>query len=160
MPSLKIWNQNTQQWVSIGPDPVNTFSTVKVNDVYLDADSPNDILNIVDGDHIKVLPNENFDSIVISVSDIGQLTQLLTDNKIDLVGAINEAMEKINSHGHTYKQISPSSTWVILHNLNRRPNVSIVDSGGSVVIGDVHYDNDNQITLSFTAAFSGEAYLN
>ena len=64
-------------------------------------------------------------------------------------------------HGtYTHTQASASATWTIVHNLNCKPSVTIVDSGGNLQIGDVLYDSDNQITLAFAAAFSGFAYLN
>ena len=64
-------------------------------------------------------------------------------------------------HGtYTHNQASPSSTWVITHNLGCRPSVTIVDSGGNAQIGEVLYNSDNQITVTFAAAFGGFAYLN
>lgn len=61
---------------------------------------------------------------------------------------------------YTHTQASAASSWVIAHNLGRRPSVTIVDSGGNVQIGDVLYNSDNQITVNFSAAFGGYAYLN
>ncbi len=66
-----------------------------------------------------------------------------------------------SAHGtYTHTQSSASATWTIVHNLNCKPSVTIVDSAGNVQIGEVLYDSDNQITLAFAAAFSGFAYLN
>jgi hypothetical protein len=66
-----------------------------------------------------------------------------------------------NPHGtYTHSQAAASATWTITHNLNCKPSVTIVDSGGNVQIGEVLYDSDNQVTVSFAAAFSGYAYLN
>lgn len=61
---------------------------------------------------------------------------------------------------YTHSQVSPSSTWTISHNLGRRPSVTIVDSAGNVQIGEVLYNSDNQITVTFAASFGGYAYLN
>lgn len=60
---------------------------------------------------------------------------------------------------YTYNQISPSLTWEITHNLNRYPNVSIVDSGGSVLYGDIQYLSVNSLKISFTSSFAGKAYI-
>lgn len=60
----------------------------------------------------------------------------------------------------SFTQGVPAATWVILHNLGKFPSVSVVDSAGSLVEGDVVHDNVNQVTLHFGAAFSGVAYLN
>jgi hypothetical protein len=57
-------------------------------------------------------------------------------------------------------QPSASTTWVITHNLNKFPSCTVVDSAGDGVEGDVTYTNANQLTISFSAGFSGKAYLN
>jgi len=59
-----------------------------------------------------------------------------------------------------FTQIAPSNTWTINHNLKKRPSVSIVDSAGSLVIGDLTYTDANNLTIRFSAAFAGYAYLN
>ena len=56
--------------------------------------------------------------------------------------------------------MSPASTWVIVHNLGKHPAVVVVDSSGSTVYGDIHYDSNAQVTLTFAAGFAGNAYLN
>lgn len=61
----------------------------------------------------------------------------------------------------TFEQGIPSDTWVIQHNLGRNPNVTVVDSSGSVQVpDDINYDNDNQITVKFLGSFAGKAFLN
>ena len=61
---------------------------------------------------------------------------------------------------YVYTQSSASNTWVVNHNLNKYCSVTVVDSNDDVVIGEIHYNSVHQITLTFTAAFSGKAYLN
>lgn len=64
------------------------------------------------------------------------------------------------SPGYVHSQLSSVTIWSITHSLARHPSVTIVDSAGSVVIGDVNYLSANQLTVTFSAAFSGTAYLN
>jgi hypothetical protein len=59
-----------------------------------------------------------------------------------------------------FTQSMPSATWTIVHNLNKWPSVTIIDSGDSIIIPSVHYDSVNQITVTFGSATSGKAYLN
>jgi hypothetical protein len=54
----------------------------------------------------------------------------------------------------------PASTWTITHDLNKRPSVTIVDSTGRVVVGQVDYVDDTHIIVTFVGSFSGIAYLN
>lgn len=60
----------------------------------------------------------------------------------------------------TFTQAIAAASWVINHNLGKFPSVSVVDSGGSWVIGDVSYTNANSLTVTFGAAFTGVCYLN
>ena len=59
-----------------------------------------------------------------------------------------------------FTQNAPAITWTITHNLDKFPSVSVVDSANEIVYGEVTYTNTNLLTVTFTAAFSGKAYLN
>tara|TARA_R100001440_G_scaffold3826_2_gene9045 strand:+ start:9459 stop:10160 length:702 start_codon:yes stop_codon:yes gene_type:complete len=59
-----------------------------------------------------------------------------------------------------FTQGSAASTWTVNHNLEKFPSVMVVDSGNNVVIGDITYTNTNSLTVSFSSAFSGKAYIN
>ena len=61
---------------------------------------------------------------------------------------------------YTYTQEMPSDIWMIRHNLGRMPSVSVVDSAGSVVYGNVDYIDSNSVRVTFSGEFSGKAYLN
>lgn len=71
-------------------------------------------------------------------------------------GAIEEVRAK-SKYVHT--QASAATVWSVTHNLKFYPNVSIVDSALSHVMGEVTYINENSLTVSFTSAFSGKAFL-
>lgn len=60
---------------------------------------------------------------------------------------------------HVHTQASASATWTITHVLGGRPSVTVVDSSGTVVFGEVRYDSNTVVTVLFTAPFSGYAYL-
>lgn len=62
--------------------------------------------------------------------------------------------------GYIHTQGVPALSWTIVHNLGKYPNINIVDSANADVIGEVVYDSLNQLTVTFSAAFSGKAYLN
>ena len=59
-----------------------------------------------------------------------------------------------------YSQLSASNKWIINHNLDKFPSVTVVDSAGTVVFGNVVYIDKNQLTIDFSSEFSGKAYLN
>lgn len=106
---------------------------------------------------IKKLPAENSvestDKLLVVDDGDGHLitTKILKDYISD----------GIESDKHfTFIQSVPSDTWVIEHNLGKKPSVSVVDSAGTNVVGEYVYIDDNNIILRFTGVFSGKAYLN
>jgi len=59
-----------------------------------------------------------------------------------------------------FTQSIPSATWTITHNLNKFPSVSVVDTANQLMYGDTEYIDKNKLTITFSATFSGKAYLN
>lgn len=60
---------------------------------------------------------------------------------------------------YVHDQMTPSATWVVVHNMGYYPNVTVEDSGGNEHFPDLVYDSANQLTLTFNAANGGKAYL-
>lgn len=61
------------------------------------------------------------------------------------------------SKKHT--QSSQQFVWTITHNLGFTPNVTTTDINGGIIEGDVDYVNDTTITVTFSEAYTGYAYL-
>lgn len=59
-----------------------------------------------------------------------------------------------------YVQGIPSAQWDIVHNLNKYPSVTVVDTANTTVIGSYEYTSSNTLTLNFSAPFAGKAFLN
>lgn len=72
----------------------------------------------------------------------------------------NEIKNIVQDRNLIYIQSVASATWNIIHNLNKMPSVTIVDSAGNVVIGEIKYIDTNELTVAFSGAFSGKAFLN
>jgi len=51
-------------------------------------------------------------------------------------------------------------TWNITHNLNKYPTVTVVDSGGTEIEGQIQHTNTNNLIITFNASTSGKAYIN
>ena len=66
----------------------------------------------------------------------------------------------INDKFLVYNRTVPSNEWVINHNLEKYPSVTVVDSANSIITGEVTYIDMNNLKITFQAAFSGRAYLN
>ena len=82
-------------------------------------------------------------------------------NDVTLDG--NKSLEDLgieNDKNYVHNQTTASNTWVIEHNLNKYPSVSIMNSANEEVVGEVTYDNTNQVTIKFAGEFKGSATLN
>ena len=82
----------------------------------------------------------------------------------DIVTVVEQPPIVINevafpSVAFNHQQGISSTTWTIKHNLNFYPNVTVVDSAGTIVEGEITYTNRNSLVLTFQSAFSGNAYL-
>ncbi|MEI6296280.1 MAG: hypothetical protein WCO84_01360 [bacterium] len=95
--------------------------------------------------------------IVGSISNDAELVGIISGET-----AINVSITSMGERGYSYihNQILALDTWLVNHPLNKFPSVSVVDSADSVVIGEVQYIDENNLIISFTAVFSGKAYLN
>jgi len=67
--------------------------------------------------------------------------------------------QQVREH-YVHDQQAASTTWTVVHNMNKYPSVNVVDTANDEVTGDVKYNSLNQIRITFSAAFSGKAYLN
>ena len=110
---------------------------------------------------------ENPVSVEVSDSDISvNITEEITSITVGTSGpqgpqgepgAPGEVLYSDLSYVHN--QASPSATWTINHGLQFIPNITVIDSAGTVVEGSYEYPNANTIVASFSGAFSGKAYL-
>jgi hypothetical protein len=91
------------------------------------------------------------------VNDVISITTPSGTASYGTSGSVTEVVVPDLAYAHN--QATSSSTWTILHNLDFYPNVTVVDSAGTIVEGEIAYTNRNQIVLTFSAAFSGKAYL-
>ena len=92
---------------------------------------------------------------------------ILNMTATDIQSALEELDARVNvvenePGAETYVHIQgvATDTWIIEHNLNRYPSITVVDNYEQIVEGDIVYDSANQITITFNGGFSGKAYIN
>lgn len=73
---------------------------------------------------------------------------------------IKAYIDERSDKNYVHTQIAAANIWTITHNLNKNPAITIVDSGGTVVIGEIEYINLNLVYVKFNGIFSGKAYCN
>ena len=80
--------------------------------------------------------------------------------KHGFTGTEEEWLASLHAQPFVWRQMEASDEWTIVHNLGKRPSVTIVDSADTQVVGNVAYLDDDTVQVTFSAAFSGTAYLN
>lgn len=62
--------------------------------------------------------------------------------------------------GYVHNQVVASSVWTIIHGLGFCPNVTVIDTTGQEIKGQVNYNSDcSVVTITFNSAIAGKAYL-
>lgn len=73
---------------------------------------------------------------------------------------LTEEIVKNADKNYVHKQQVASSVWTVDHNLGKFPSITVVDSAGTIVTGEITLLTTEQAVISFNGAFSGKAYCN
>lgn len=129
--------------------------------ISIDKESPDGVFDLAD-----VIPNEqpvttyNYATKEYVDTHFGAENSVFVPTAEITATNVQDAIEQVRELSrYVHNQPSPASTWNITHNLKMYPSVTIVDSSGTHVMGEVTYDSLNTAIVSFTSAFSGKAYL-
>lgn len=86
--------------------------------------------------------------------------QYLNQARADARYVVQGSAGSGNDLHYRHVQGAAASVWTITHNLNKYASVMVRDSAGDLVTGQVAWPSLNTITVTFSAPFSGEAYVN
>lgn len=70
------------------------------------------------------------------------------------------ALKIIATSNYEHTQLIASDNWIVVHFLDKKPAVTVVDSADTVVVGEIIYLNNDTVELRFNGQFSGKAYFN
>lgn len=155
------------------------------NNIILQNDAGETLSTIPVGAFISNIPsNINLDGVTLQLRDstnlvlssvgfgiqnIAGLSEAL-DNKADLIhnhddkyydkNEVDNLIQSNRDKTYIHTQSQPAGQWTIAHNLGKLPSVSIIDSAGTMVHGDVTYVDSNNIVINFNGGFTGQATLN
>lgn len=136
--------------IEVSKGKTTTVEVTRTKNVTTVTQGPTEVLEIHD-------PGVAGPANVLTVGTVTSGSAAVTITGTAPSQTINFVLPTGGSYIHT--QSTSSSTWTINHNLGYYPAVSVVDSGGNVVIGDVNYISINAVSVSFNASFGGKAYL-
>lgn len=93
----------------------------------------------------------------LELAYVGGNGNIVADKYYDIV---NFSLAGSTDKTFVYAQGTPATTWTIQHNLNKFPSVTAVNASNIQGFGEVEYIDANNLTITFSAGFSGKAYLN
>lgn len=100
--------------------------------------------------------DERIDAIDEDLS--GTINSITGDDLIQVIR--NDRAVQLHSKTFVFEQGIASTTWDIVHNLNKRPSITLVDSSGRVFEAVREYVDDNHVIIKLLSATTGKAYLN
>lgn len=129
------------------------------------AVSNQDVIDLIN-DHIPDLLDVL--GVEFTVNKQDDLTPDGTGTKYPTVDAVNTKFQELEDDisnvsgdkNFIYNQNFPSATWEIIHNLNKKPSVTITDSANTVVEGQIIINDGVKVVITFNAPFTGTAILN
>ena len=118
----------------------------------------------IDSVVVNKITKEHYDQLV----EAGTITPLMIKNQVWIFTDDQYVSEtdksnwnaKVSDKNFVFNQTEASNIWVIDHNLGKLPAVMVTDSAGSVVEGEIAYNSENRITITFKGGFKGKAILN
>lgn len=70
-----------------------------------------------------------------------------------------EGKEGPPGKGFVFHEGASSAVWTVVHGLGKYPSVTVQDTAGDEVDGVIVYVSEEELTITFSSAFSGTAYL-
>jgi len=110
----------------------------------------------VDQKSNRVSVNQNL--TVVGLNNVAVNNPTANDTLVYAAGHWVNAPAK--TENFEFIQLSNSAVWEILHNLNKRPSVTVIDSSGATVEGDIAYVDANRLIITFSDPIQGTAFLN
>ena len=114
----------------------------------------------------KQLEDGDGNDLPISLSPTAVVfTQDIKDN-VGQVGQKGQVLSKTDNgvewadRTYTFIQVVSTNIWNINHNLGYFPSISVIDSVGNFVTGEITYVDSDNISITFKSSFKGKAYLN
>lgn len=139
----QVWHSDTfYAWVNYSIDPGDAYNPVPSEFYQVEY-------NITELNNHPPYPDI---SGFWMIWDVNEHKYKLSDIPVPTDGGMDKTFE--------FTQSTPSNVWVIRHGLYKHPSVTVTDSGGNEVVGEVEYIDMNVVKVTFASVFSGKAYLN
>lgn len=151
---------------------ISTTTTLDISPIDVSGANTVSFMQYIVGNNILINEQNNIDNFghftIVSYTVKGgvytlALTPIAGNGNFDVDKFYDFAVFTLSSSGaptYVFSQNTPSTTWEITHNLGKFPSITVIDTGNTVVNGEYNYTSNIKVTLNFSAAFAGKAYLN
>ena len=115
----------------------------------------------------------NINGIANASTNIAGVIKIATDDDIlaginttkavspkQLKDAIDRAIQGGDDKHYKHTQTIPSSHWIVVHNLHKKPGVEVVDSNDSKIWADWSHIDDDSLEVFFEQELTGAVYCN
>ena len=140
------------------PQEVVAFMQYLVNsDIYIGKQDAISIFGHykVTGFTVNAANAEYYD---LNLTFLGGAGALILDDFYEIINFVKaSAAGDLN---FVFTQAVPAVTWTVTHNFGKFPSVSIVDTNDQEVFAQVDYVDVNSLTITFSSAQAGKAYIN
>jgi len=158
-----------------GPANSDTFASITTMQLSILDQSGQNVVKFMEylvGNNILISKQKEISTFghytIDSYTDNGNfytlnLTNLKGEGALEDKAVYDFAVFTLSSQGaptYVFTQGTPATTWNIQHNLGKFPSVSVVNNNNTIMYGNTTYTDNNNLTINFSAGFSGKAYLN
>lgn len=120
----------------------------------ISVDSINELLVAVDW-------NEIDNPAAVLGSSLGRLIKQELTNLNGRLTQLQTTVETMETDKHRVINMDVASTvWEVEHDMNKVPSVTVIDSVGREIVGDIQYVDMNHLIITFESSFSGKVILN
>lgn len=122
----------------------------------------NDISDNAGTNNIYIVANGNTvnstSQVIINVN--GGSAKCTPANNTEWFVVTEPVASSTSDKNYVYTQTTPSDTWTVNHNLDKRCSVQVVDDTYKEIIADITWVSNNTVTVEFNTATTGYVYCN
>ena len=130
----------------------NTTKGFIINDISNNA-SVNNIYIVAIGDTVN-----STSQVTIGIN--GGSAKCTPANRNEWFVVTEPVVSSTSDKNYVFTQTSPSDTWTVNHNLDKRCSVQVVGDDFKEVVADITWVNNNTVTVEFNTATTGYVYCN
>lgn len=99
-------------------------------------------------------------NVVEVVADLDIVEITVSPTVVDITPQFGNVTINVSDSSYIHTQAIAATTWTVSHGLGKFPAVTVIDSAGDLIISNVTYLSSSVLTVNFSAAVGGVAYLN